>query len=207
MLPDGPHIISQQQQQAYKNDNNKLTTATTTTTKTAMTGFMSALRCTIYLCLTLSCFYVCSISVKKFITRPTTTKVTQETLQSGDVPNFAICPHPSVNVSALTKLNGFNMTVFKQIAKCKMEGCDSLVNFGRFVEENKKDSKGVKQLYEDLKFTAFEVVQDVLVQLTNSTIISVREWANTRYMLPLYEMGDCPVFKVPDGLGDTAKVT
>ena len=79
-------------------------------------------------------------------------------------------------------------------------------NFGRFVEESNKDSEGVRKLYNDMKLTASEVVQDVLVQLTNSSIISVREWANTRYMLPFYEMGDCPVFKVPDGLGDTAKI-
>ena len=127
-------------------------------------------------------------------------------LQSGDVPSFAICPHPSVNVSALEKLEGFEMDVFDQIKICKMEGCASLDNFGRFVEENKKDSKGVRALYNDLKFTASEVVQDVLVQLTNSSIISVQNLSNTRYMLPLYEMGDCPVFKVPGGLGDTSKI-
>ena len=127
-------------------------------------------------------------------------------LQSGDVPSFAICPHPSVNVSALEKLEGFEMDVFDQIKICKMEGCASLDNFGRFVEENKKDSKGVRALYNDLKFTASEVVQDVLVQLTNSSTISVQNLSNTRYMLPLYEMGDCPVFTVPSGLGDTSKI-
>ena len=171
-----------------------------------MTGFMSALRCTIYLCLTISCFFVCSFSVKKFLDRPTTTKVSQVPLQSGDVPSFAICPHPSVNVSAVEKLDGFNMTLFNQIQICKMKGCDSLDNFGRVVEENKMDSKRVKKLYDDLKFTAFEVVQDVVVQLKNSSMISVLKLVNTRYMLPLYEMGDCPVFKVPAGLGDTAKI-
>ena len=98
------------------------------------------------------------------------------------------------------------MDVFDQIKICKMEGCASLDNFGRFVEENKKDSKGVRALYNDLKFTASEVVQGVLVQLTNSRTISMQNLADTRYMLPLYEMGDCPVFKVPDGLGDTSKI-
>ena len=58
-----------------------------------------------------------------------------------------------------------------------------------------------------MKFNASEVVEKVLVQLTNGSNISVPILRNTRYMLPLYEMGDCPVFKVPDGLGDTAKIT
>ena len=127
-------------------------------------------------------------------------------LQSGDVPSFAICPHPSVNVSALEKLAGFDRDVFNQIKICKMEGCASLDNFGRFVEESEKDSNGVRALYNEMKFTASEVVHDVLVQLTNSSIISIQELANTRYMLPLYELGDCPVFKVPEGLGDTSKI-
>ena len=127
-------------------------------------------------------------------------------LQSGDVPSFAICPHPSVNVSALERLDRFDMNVFNQTKICKMEGCASLDNFGKLVEEHKKDSKGVRALYNDLKFTASEVVQGVLVQLTNSRTISMQNLADTRYMLPLYEMGDCPVFKVPDGLGDTSKI-
>ena len=154
-----------------------------------MTGFVSAL-----------------LSVKKFLKRLTTTKVSQVRLQSGDVPSFAVCPHPSVNVSALEKLDGFNMTLFNQTRICKMKGCDSLDNFGRFVEKNKMESERGEQLYNDLKFTAFEVVEDVVVQLTNSSMISVLKLGNTRYMLPLYEMGDCPVFKVPGGLGDTAKI-
>ena len=58
-----------------------------------------------------------------------------------------------------------------------------------------------------MKFNASEVVEKVLVQLTNGSTIPVPILRNTRYMLPLYEMGDCPVFKVPDGLGDTAKIT
>ena len=132
--------------------------------------------------------------------------MSQVALQSADVPNFVVCPNPSVNVSMLDKLDGFNMTLFNQAKICKNDGCDSLENFGRFVEESNKDSEGVRKLYNDLKFTASEVVQDVLVQLTNSSIISVGKLANTRYMLPFYEMGDCPVFKVPDGLGDTAKI-
>ena len=172
-----------------------------------MTGYISVVRSIIYLCLTLTCFYVCSFSVEKFLNRPTTTKVSQVPLQSGDVPRFAICPHPSVNVSALENLDGFSMTLFNQTKICKMKGCDSLENFGKFVEENQKDSNGVKKLYNDMKFTASEVVQDVFVHLTNGSIISVPILVNTRYMLPLYEMGDCPVFKVPDGLGDTAKIT
>ena len=171
-----------------------------------MAGFMSALRCTIYFGLTIGCFFVCSFSVKKFLNRPTTTKESEVPLQSGDVPSFAICPHPSVNISALEKLDSFNRTLFNQAEICKMKGCDSLENFGRFVEENKMESQRVEQFYNELKFTASEVVQDVLVQLTNSSIISVLKLDNTRYMLPLYEMGDCPVFKVPDGLGDTAKI-
>ena len=128
-------------------------------------------------------------------------------LQSDDVPRFAICPHPSVNKSALAKFETFNEALFNQTKICKMTGCDSLDNFGRYVEENKKDSNGVRTLYRDMKFTAKEVVKDLQVQLTNSSIRSVPILGNSKYMLPLYEMGDCPVFKVPDGLGDTGKIT
>ena len=53
-----------------------------------MTCCMSALRCTIYLGLTLFCLYVSSFSVEKFVNRPTTTKVSQVPLQSGDVPSI-----------------------------------------------------------------------------------------------------------------------
>ena len=135
-------------------------------------------------------------------------KVTQEVLQSGDLPNFAICPQPSVNVSALRKLkNNFNETFFNQTRICKMKGCNSLTNFGQFVEKTTMNSNMVKEFYEDLKFSAHEVVDNVLVQLTNSTEISILNPADTKYMLPLYEMGDCPVFKVPEGLGATSRIT
>ena len=116
-----------------------------------------------------------------------------------------------MNKSALAKLDGLDPTVFEsnfdQAKICKMKGCDSLDNFGTYVHESKKDSNGVRKLYKDMKFTANEVVHDLQVQLTNSSIISVPILANSKYMLPLYEMGDCPVFKVSDGLGDTGKIT
>ena len=82
-----------------------------------------------------------------------------------------------------------------------------ILSFGSFVELNKMDSNGVREHYNDLKFTASEVVEDVLVQLKNSSEISIKTLDNIRYMLPLYEMGDCPVFKVPDGFGSTSRIT
>ena len=88
-----------------------------------------------------------------------------------------------------------------------MKGCNSLTNFGQFVEKTMMNSDMVKEFYEDLKFSAHEVVDNVLVQLTNSTEISILNPADTKYMLPLYEMGDCPVFKVPEGLGATSRIT
>ena len=87
-----------------------------------------------------------------------------------------------------------------------MFGCAGLDYFGGLVEENKKDSNGVRQLYNDLKFFSSEVIHDVMVQLSNSNWISIHSRNNIAYMQPLYEMGDCPVFKVPDDLGDTSKI-
>ena len=138
--------------------------------------------------------------------RPTTTKVSQVALQSGDVPSFAICPQPSVNVAALVDLIGFNRSMFDQSTICKMGGCAGLDYFGYFVEENQMDSKGVEHFFTDLKFSAYHVIADIAVQLTNSSTISINHIKNTRYMQPLYEMGDCPVFKVPQGLGTTSKI-
>ena len=70
------------------------------------------------------------------------------------------------------------------------------------------DSKEVDEFYNDLKFTASEVVHSLTIQLQNSekVAIDIDNMDNAKYMLPLYEMGDCPVFKVPAGLGDTAKI-
>ena len=87
-----------------------------------------------------------------------------------------------------------------------MTGCAGLDYFGRLVEEHEKDSEGVRQLYNDLKISPFDVIYDVMVQLTDSSMISILNENNTAYMHPLYEMGDCPVFKVPEGLGDTSKI-
>ena len=98
------------------------------------------------------------------------------------------------------------MSAFYQTARCKMSGCAGLDYFGRLVEEHKKDSKGVRELFHDLNFHAFDVIDDVMVQMTNSSTISILNENNTEYMHPLYEMGDCPVFEVPEGLGATSKI-
>ena len=171
-----------------------------------MTCCKSALRCTIYLCLTLCCLYVNYFSVEKYIGRPTATKVSQVALQSGDVPSFAICPQPSVNVTAVENLIGFNMSAFEQTLICKWGGCAGLDYFGHLVEENRMNSKGVRKLYNALKFSASDVINDVVVQLTNSSMRSISKLKNIRYMQPLFELGDCPVFKVPQHLGTTSKI-
>ena len=44
------------------------------------------------------------------------------------------------------------------------------------------------------------------VQLQNSEKVAIDEMDNAKYMLPLYEMGDCPVYKIPEGLGDASKI-
>ena len=67
-------------------------------------------------------------------------------------------------------------------------------------------SKEVDEFYNDLKFTASEVVHSVTVQLQNSEQVPIDDMDNAKYMLPLYEMGDCPVYRIPEGLGDASKI-
>ena len=68
------------------------------------------------------------------------------------------------------------------------------------------DSKSVDQFYNYLKFTASEVVHSVTVQLQNSKHVAIDDMDIAKYMLPLYEMGDCPVYRIPEGLGDASKI-
>ena len=69
-------------------------------------------------------------------------------------------------------------------------------------------SKEVDEFYNDLKFTASEVVHSLTIQLQNSekVAIDIDNKDNAKYMLPLYEMGDCPVYRIPEGLGDASKI-
>ena len=80
--------------------------------------------------------------------------------------------------------------------------------FGHFVEENKMNSGRVDDFYNDLKLTASEVVHKVAIQVANSDQLKIarHDEDNARYMLPLYEMGDCPVFRIPEGLGQTSRI-
>ena len=68
------------------------------------------------------------------------------------------------------------------------------------------DSKKVDQFYNLLKFTASEVVHSVTVKLQNGEQVVIDDMDNAKYMLPLYEMGDCPVYRIPEGLGDASKI-
>ena len=110
-------------------------------------------------------------------------QVSQVPLQSDDLPSFAICPQPSVNISALQNLTGFDRIAFNQTSICQMEGCKSLDTFGHFVEENGMESKEVDQFYNYLKFTASEVVHSVTVQLQNSEKVAINEMDNAKYMM------------------------
>ena len=68
------------------------------------------------------------------------------------------------------------------------------------------DSQKVDEFYNLLKFEASEVVHSVMVQLQNADRVFINITDSAEYMLPLYEMGDCPVYSVPEGLGDTSKI-
>ena len=80
--------------------------------------------------------------------------------------------------------------------------------FGHFVEENKMTSRRVDDFYNDLKLTATEVVHRVAIQVANSDQMKIvrHDEDSARYMLPLYEMGDCPVFRIPENLGETSRI-
>ena len=80
--------------------------------------------------------------------------------------------------------------------------------FGHFVEENNMNSGRVDEFYNDLKLTATEVVHRVAIQAANSDQMKTirHDEDSARYMLPLYEMGDCPVFRIPENLGETSRI-
>ena len=80
--------------------------------------------------------------------------------------------------------------------------------FGHFVEENKMTSRRVDDFYNDLKLTATEVVHRVAIQAANSDQMKIvrHDEDSASYMLPLYEMGDCPVFRIPENLGETSRI-
>ena len=80
--------------------------------------------------------------------------------------------------------------------------------FGHFVEENNMTSGRVDEFYNDLKLTATEVVHRVAIQAANSDQMKIvrHDEDSARYMLPLYEMGDCPVFRIPKNLGETSRI-
>ena len=80
--------------------------------------------------------------------------------------------------------------------------------FGHFVEENNMNSRRVDDFYNDLKLTATEVVHRVAIQAANSDQMKIvrHDEDSARYMLPLYEMGDCPVFRIPENLGETSRI-
>ena len=66
----------------------------------------------------------------------------------------------------------------------------------------------VDEFYNDLKLTASEVVHKVAIQAANSDQMKIvrHDEDSARYMLPLYEMGDCPVFRIPENLGETSRI-
>ena len=70
------------------------------------------------------------------------------------------------------------------------------------------NSRRVDEFYNDLKLTATEVVHRVAIQAANSDQMKIvrHDEDSARYMLPLYEMGDCPVFRIPENLGETSKI-
>ena len=79
--------------------------------------------------------------------------------------------------------------------------------FGQFAEENNMDSNRVGEFYNDLKLTASEVVHSAMVVRRQNSDEMPRDIVdNTKYRFPLYEMGDCPVFRVPEGLRETSKI-
>ena len=55
--------------------------------------------------------------------------------------------------------------------------------------------------------TASEVVHSAMVVRRQNSDEMPRDIVdNTKYRFPLYEMGDCPVFRVPEGLRETSKI-
>ena len=70
----------QQQQEQQQHNNSNKNNNNHNNNNIDMSNCFSALRSTIYLCLTLLCLYICTFSssnsvVQKFLDRPTTTKV------------------------------------------------------------------------------------------------------------------------------------
>ena len=143
----------------------------------------------IYLGLTIACIFVCSIKVSDYLTYPTQSKVTQEIMDSEDIPFFVICPQPSLNLSALEGLENTK-------DMCKTKGCSFIDTFGSIVEGNNFKSKEVANLYENLKLSAFEVIANARAHFSDKSHIDLKQELSK---LPNGELGDCLVYSVPTG--------
>ena len=153
-----------------------------------------------YFLLTVMCFYVCWERFTYYLTYPTGSTVSQEGLLSQDIPLIAICPQPSLNTTALNKLSSGSVG---PADFCTNGACNFLDIFGNLVESKNFNTSQVETLYEALRLTAPEVVLSAYAKLLNGSFVKL---TRETYNLPLNELGDCPVFTVPDGLRDVMSI-
>ena len=155
---------------------------------------MEVLTRILYLSLALASLLACYTQVSKYLEYPKGAKVKQVPPWAQDLPNFAICPQPSLNTTALKNLSGFNRSRIE--STCAEKGCSFLEEFGHLAEQNNMSSDQVLGFYHDLKFRASEILYEALVVLKNDSTISIDLGYDT-FGLPVYELVDCPVILLP----------
>ena len=147
-----------------------------------------------YFLLTVICCYICWERFAYYLSYPTGSAVSQAALLSQDIPLIAICPQPSLNTTALNRLSDGEV---EPGHFCTNGACNFLDIFGHLVESKNMNSSHVGTLYEGLRLTFREVVVSATAKLLNGSFVKL---TRETYTLPLNELGDCPVFSVPDGL-------
>ena len=155
---------------------------------------MEVLARTLYFSLAIASLVICYTQVSKYLEYPKGAKVKQVPPQARDLPNFAICPQPSLNTTALKNLLGFDKTRIE--STCADKGCNFLEEFGYLAEQNNMSSQQVLRFYHDLKFRASEILDLALVVLANGSTISI-DLEHDSFGLPVYEVVDCPVILLP----------
>jgi hypothetical protein len=108
-----------------------------------------------YLVLSVACLLVCWNNLTTFLAFPTGSQVSQADILSQDIPSFAICPQPTLNLSAIKDLEGFSQD---KLIICQdplsKSNCSFMETFGSVIKAFNINSSQVEVFYKDLKLNS-----------------------------------------------------